>query len=759
MKKRLLVFLSTIVLLMAVLLVGCKIEVEQPKETQPGAVTATVTAAAGLIASPMLPNPSIFITPAPDVEAAVRTYIESWKNDDFETMYGMLTKVSRDAISTDDFKGRYKNMANEISLTGISYQILSSLVNPRSAQVAYRVTISGIIIGDIQRDTTMNLSLEDSGWHIQWDDALILPELAGGNKLWMDYLIPTRGNIYDSKGDMLVSQSKAVALGIDTAKVGVDYEYDLLDSAWYALDQKPEFSPSYLQPVLQNYRDYGWYLPLGEVRSNALYSGFVSFDGAVAVDFSGRYYEKNGISPHAIGYVSPIQAEEADEYRRKGYRIDQKVGRSGVEMWGEPYLSGKRGGTLYVMNSADKVTTKIAKADSEVAYSIYTTFKKDYQFKAQNTLNGFRGALVVLERDTGRILAMASSPEYDPNAFNPENYNSTSLLSKINKNEYTPLINRAASGQYPLGSVFKIITMAAALESGLYTPEVTYDCGFFFEELPGLKLNDWTWDHVQRGEDIGPSGILTLPEGLMRSCNPFFWHIGLDLYRQGHTKDIANMARGFGLGKATGVIGIPASEETSGQISDPESEIDAVNNAIGQGQTMVTPLQVAAFAAAVGNGGTLYRPQMIERVESPDGKIAYQFQSQPVGKLPIKLENLQVIQEAMKSVVNNKRGTAWNSFVGSVPVAGKTGTAQDPPRTPHAWFAGFTFAEKPDKPDIAAVVIVENQGEGSQYAAPIFRSLVDLYFKGGRNLYSWETSVGVLSTPTPVGAPIPDTTQ
>ena len=737
-----------LILGLGLVLTGCK-STQSKSQDSPTSPDNTVAG------SPTLPAPGVRVTPAPDVEIAVKAYMDAWQNEDYPTMYAMLTNISRDAINSEDFTARYKNLANEMSLTNVSYQILSTLVNPKNAQVAYKITLSGVLIGDVERTTRMVLSLENGAWRIQWDEAILLPELAGGNKLWMDYRVPVRGNIYDADGEVLVSYRDAVALGIDTSRVGGDYEYDILQAAWYVLDQRPDLAPSTLQPLLQNYRNYGYYLGLGEARTNAAYAGFVSFDGSIVTEFTGRYYEFTGVAPHSIGYISAIHPEETDEYRRRGYPIDQKVGRSGIELWGESYLAGKSGATLYVMNPEGKVTTKLASSEGQSSSAVYTTFKEKFQLGAQRTLNGFRGALVVLERDTGRILAIASSPSYDPNGFEPSNYNSSYLLSQINKDEYRPLVNRATVGQYPLGSVFKIITTAAALESGLYTEDTPYDCGYEFTELPGLTLYDWTWDHVQRGEDIPPSGLLTLPEGLMRSCNPFFWHMGLDLYREGHTKDIAEMARGFGLGKPTGVVGITETEEESGQIVDPASEVDAVNNAIGQGQTQVTPIQVAMFAAAVGNGGTLYRPQLVEKIVNENGEASYEFKPETIGKLPVKPENLKIIQDAMLEVTSNKRGTAWRSFIGTVPVAGKTGTAQDPPRTSHAWFAGYTMANNPKKPDIAAAVLVENQGEGAEYAAPIFRALVDLYFKGGRNPFYWESSIGVLATPTPEVPPAP----
>lgn len=738
-----------LILCVCLLITGCG---KSSNSNPQGDTSSTVEMAVG---TATLPAPGVRVTPAPDVENAVKAYMDAWQKEDYASMYGMLTNISKDAISLEDFTARYTNLANEMSLNKVSYQILSTLVNPKNAQVAYKIVLSGILVGDVERTTRMVLSLENGGWRIQWDEAILLPELAGGNKLWMDYRIPARGNIYDSDGEVLVSYRDAIALGIDTSKVGPDYEYGILEAAWYALDQRPDLAPSTLQPLLQNYRDYGYYLGLGEARPNVAYSGFVSYDGSVVTEFSGRYYEFTGVAPHAIGYISSIHPEETDEFRRKGYSIDQKVGRSGIELWGESSLAGKSGATLYVMNPEGKVTTKVASNEGETSSAVYTTFREKYQLGAQRTLNGFRGALVVLERDTGRILAMASSPSFDPNSFEPTNYNSNYLLSQMNANEYTPLVNRATMGQYPLGSVFKIITTAAALESGLYTKETPYDCGYDFTELPGLTLHDWTWEHVQRGDDTPPSGHLTLWEGLMRSCNPFFWHIGLDLFREGHTKDIAEMSRGFGLSKPTGVIGLDSTEEEGGQIVDPGSEVDAVNNAIGQGQTQVTPIQVAMFAAAVGNGGTLYRPQLIEKIVNENGEATYTFKPEEIGKLPVKPENLKIIQDAMLEVTQNKRGTAWRSFIGTVPVAGKTGTAQDPPRDPHAWFAGYTIANNPKKPDIAAAVLVENQGEGSEYAAPIFRALVDLYFKGGRNTFHWESSIGVLATPTPAVPPAP----
>jgi penicillin-binding protein 2 len=451
-----------------------------------------------------------------------------------------------------------------------------------------------------------------------------------------------------------------------------------------------------------------------------------------------------------VGYVSQIQAGEEEEYLRQGYRIDERVGQAGIEYYGEEYLSGKRGGALYLFNPQGELVTKLAESQAEPSQAVYTTLDKDFQLAAQKAMEGFRGAAVVLELDTGRVLAIVSSPGFDPNAFEPTNYNYYSLLSDISENPDLPLLNRATQGQYPLGSVFKLITMAAGLESGRFTPQSTYQCGYFFDELDGITLNDWTYDHYQEDGKTQPSGLLTLPEGLIRSCNPYFWHIGLTLFNEGLTTAVSDMAKGYGLGAETGIEYV---NEAGGNIPEPVSQVDATNLAIGQGDTLVTPLQVAVFTAALGNGGTLYRPQVVESILSPDGEEVSGFEPEVVGELPVSPGNLEVIQDAMRGVVasTDPYGTAWHRFTGlDIPVAGKTGTAQSGYGDPHAWFAGYTIAEREDKPDIAVVVVMENAGEGSDFAAPVFRRLVEMYFYDRpAKLYPWESGFYITRTPTP----------
>jgi penicillin-binding protein 2 len=255
---------------------------------------------------------------------------------------------------------------------------------------------------------------------------------------------------------------------------------------------------------------------------------------------------------------------------------------------------------------------------------------------------------------------------------------------------------------------------------------------------------------------------VTLLQGLERSCNPYFWHIGLDLYNRGLTTALPDMAKAFGLGQRTGIeIGdsagiVPDPEWKQENIGEAWAPGDSVQLAIGQASLNITPLQVARFVAAVGNGGTLYRPQLVMRIEPAVGEPSHIFEPEVQGTLPLSPETIASVQTAMTQVVRATNGTAYRRFLGlGINIAGKTGTATTVPGAePHAWFAGYTFEGREDLPDIAVVVIVENQGEGSDWAAPIFRRILESYFFGApRSLYPWEAQIGLPRTPTPTPEP------
>jgi penicillin-binding protein 2 len=299
--------------------------------------------------------------------------------------------------------------------------------------------------------------------------------------------------------------------------------------------------------------------------------------------------------------------------------------------------------------------------------------------------------------------------------------------------------------------------MGAALLSGLYTKDTMYTCTGTWNLLgPTAVKYDWT---VTFG--VKPHGTINLEQALSYSCDTYFYTIAYNLYKQ-NPDFMSQVARQFGLGEFTQVGQVA---EAQGLMPDAawkqanygEAWVpgDSVNMGIGQGYVLVTPLQIAQMVSAVRNGGTLYRPQLVAKIAPPGGASSFKFQPVVNGKLPVSAEQLALIQQGMDGAVNLPSGTAHAVFPNFVvPVAGKTGTAEDPAGgAPHAWFAGYTEGNRTDKPDIAIVVMIENVGEGSQFAAPIFKRIAEDYFLGRPyTLYPWESEFGTTATPGPTPA-------
>ncbi len=688
-----------------------------------------------------LPTPQAQITSVPEVDAAAQAFLDAWEAQDYSAMYGLLSEASRQAISQDDFSAYYTEMASSATMQSVSTELLSTTLNPQTAAAAIRAVYNTALFGSFERDISMPFVWENGAWKLNWDSGLIMPELAGGSRLSLEVLNNKRGSILDRNGSPIVEQATAWSLAIIPNQIEEGSEDQLLST----LSKLTGRTVESIQASYDDLRLTDWYVAAGEASDAEVQENWdtlVSLGGLQLSDYTTRYYYNGGIAAQAIGYVMAIPTDQVEEYKSKGYLGTESVGMAGLEKYAEEALAGKPAANLYVVDANDQVISKLNQADSRLAQNITTTIDKELQIQAQNALLGFKGAIVVMEVDTGRILAMASSPSLDTNLFDPNNTNSAALLNDLLDDGDQRLLNRVTQGTYPPGSVFKIIGMAAALESDLYTPDTTYYCGSYFEELEGEKFKDWTVD-----KGLEPSGTLSLSQGLVRSCNPWFYHIGLDLFRQKGATFLSDMARGFGLGSATGIEQVA---EDTGKIVDPATDGDAVQQGIGQGEMLVTPLQIVRFTAAIANGGTLYRPQIIERITNSGGVDMFTLAPESNGTLPVSAETLAAIQTAMRGVVSSKSGTAHEALGDfSIPVFGKTGTAENPMGDSHAWFTGYTDEDREDLPDIAVTVIVENGGEGSEVAAPIFRRVLETYYLGApKKLFSWEVKFNVTKTPT-----------
>ncbi|MCC7362308.1 MAG: hypothetical protein IT317_22700 [Anaerolineales bacterium] len=709
-----------------------------PTETPPPPLTATP-------APTDTPEPTP--TPLPSAGEVAQGYFSAWQAGDYAAMYAALSPTSQSALPSADFEQQYRHNLDIMTANTLTGTVTSVTEAGDTAQAQVHLTYATRFIGRLDTEVTVNLVRAGGLWTITYAPAMIWPELVNGQQLYMVPFPADRGTLYDRNGVPMVTTADAVAVGVVPGEISADN-----DDLAVGLGRLFKRSANDIA-ALWEFAPEDQYLPIGTTSAAELakISWLPNVSGIRLTPYTSRYYFGSGAAVHVTGYTRYLRAEELADYVSRGYYADQRIGETGIEAWGEAILSGHNGGQLTLLDAAGNPLRAIQIGNSTPAQDIYTTLDFDLQQAAEFALGGYTGAVVAIRLDTGEVLAMASSPTFDPNLFDPANLNSQFYNGG---NLSVGQINHAAQDAFPAGSVFKLVTFSAALTSELFTPESLYDCTGVWEELgPSLVLKDWKEDG---------HGELSLSQGLSASCNPWFWHVGKALY-EWNPNWLSETARAFGLGAPTGLAPLA---EIPGLIPDPAWKlanngeawevVDSLNLAIGQGSVQVSPLQMARLVAAIGNNGTLYQPQLVLKVAPAGGEPTFVMQPAAVGALPLSPEQLLALQTAMHNVTQEPVGTARNRFRNfRIPIYGKTGTAETALPEPHAWFVGYTFAQREGVPDIALAVWVSNIGQGSDIAAPIFRRVVESYFDLPLTRYPWEESVGVVKTPepTPTGGP------
>jgi penicillin-binding protein 2 len=497
----------------------------------------------------------------------------------------------------------------------------------------------------------------------------------------------------------------------------------------------------------------------------ALMEAASDLPGVIVGESAVREYPAGPSLAHVLGFTGSIPESEVGRYRDEGYQIYDTVGRSGLEATYEAQLRGRKGHDQVVVDAMGQ-TLGVAESlePPEPGHSLVLTIDLELQQAAEAALRrrlealGARsGAVVALDPRNGAVQALVTWPSYDDNLFatgaKPEVYEQ--LISDPN----LPLVNRAISGQYPPGSTFKIITASAALQEGIVGPKSRISCPgvitLFNQYDRSIPYPFFCWQ--RRGH-----GALAISDALAQSCDVFFYEVSGGYHENGANQDglgserLAAYARAFGLGQPTGIelLGeedgrVPTAKwlaETTGEFWGTG---ETYNTGIGQGKTLVTPLQMASATAIIANGGTLFRPHLVERVVAADGTVV----AQPggvIGQLPVAAEWLAQVRAGLRGAV--RHGTAqasWSQLPTAVAVAGKTGTAEfcdtvrfedgtldcrrdrDGHYLTHAWFVAFAPA---DAPEIALAVLVDGSGldhiiEGSREAAPVAGDVLRAYFK------------------------------
>jgi len=484
-----------------------------------------------------------------------------------------------------------------------------------------------------------------------------------------------------------------------------------------------------------------------------------------------RDYPSGALTSHIIGYMGHIPENALENYEAKGYKQTAQVGLAGLEVTFEQELHGQDGRqTIEVDVNGRRIRTVGNPEPAKPGHNLVLTLDIGLQQAATEALQealdnskGFtkatQGAAIALNPRNGAVLAMVSLPSYDNNLF--AKGITTGAWNALTSDPDRPLFDRAIGGQYPPGSIFKIIVAAAGLQDGVISTRTLLGDGFdgANDGVIWLPNHFFPWDRSQDRPFYcwihkykHGHGKISIREALAESCDIYFYQLGGG-YQNYHGLGVDAedyYARQFGLGEVTG-IELPG--ESRGLVPTPkwkrinyaESWLtgDTYNMSIGQGFVLATPLQMANATAAVANRGYLYQPQLVDHVTDAEGKTIRSFEPKLIREVPVDAGNLDTVREGMFGAVNWPQGTALGARLPGITVAGKTGTAEfyrddnhdnKPDRDnkgnlpTHAWFTAF--APYID-PEIVVTVFVANGGEGSSVAVPVARRIMQAYFQAG----------------------------
>lgn len=431
-----------------------------------------------------------------------------------------------------------------------------------------------------------------------------------------------------------------------------------------------------------------------------------------------RVYPTSTFAAHLLGYVREVSEEQMKQGR---YRRGDMIGQSGLERLLDDYLRGTDGGERIEVDALGRPVRIVKREEPNPGAQVITTVDRRIQEAAERALAGRAGAVVAMDPRNGDILAMTSSPAFALDQFTGSLDREEWL--RMVRDPLTPLMNRALQSQYAPGSVFKVVVAAAGLQEGSLTPADHTNCTGEFH-VGGWTFKDWK---------EGGHGHVDLRSALIHSCNVFFYQAGLKVGADA----IVRYARAFGLGAVPGTdLGvekpgfIPITSVSRRRQRRGWQAGDTVNISIGQGPVLVTPMQVARMMGAIANGGILWKPRLVERVERADGTLAYSSASKMTGQVNLSPVVLAFLRSALVGVVN-EGGTGAAARLPGVSIAGKTGTAQSVAKSDaakgqdHAWFASFAPA---NDPQVVVVVLVERGGKGGQVAAPIAKQIYQAIF-------------------------------
>ncbi len=462
--------------------------------------------------------------------------------------------------------------------------------------------------------------------------------------------------------------------------------------------------------------------------------------GVHVVAGSHRYYPFGKSAAHLIGYMNEITAEELKKRIGQGFRPGNYIGRKGIERQYEQLLRGKAGKERVVVNAqgirrshaeAKALLGEAMRIEPEPGKNIILTIDMKLTRIIEQALAPYdSGAVVAADPRNGEILAMVSKPSFDPNVWTGRL--TPRVKKEIDENPFKPMIDKTIWSYFP-GSTYKVVTALAALQEGIVTPETEIECRGYYAF--GRRLFR-CWNRAGHGK-------VNLKRAIAESCDVYFYRVGEQLGME----KLARYARELGFGSRTGLFAnespglVPTRQWHEEHSREGFQHGFTLSTAVGQGDTRATPLQLTMAYAAIANGGNLFYPQVVKRIETPAGDPLIEYPARIRHRLPFSKDHLALLVDALAAAVESNGGTAHHVQIPDVPMAGKTGTAQvrglnrrsrgeanGIPREhkDHAWFTAFS---PPVNPIIVVTVFLEHGGSGGKHAAPVGAEIIERYYR------------------------------
>lgn len=639
-------------------------------------------------------------------EETFNTFKEKWIDNDFSGMYSMLTENSKKYIDEETFVNRYTNIYSAINLKDLEIAISGDIIKNEDFYTVPFSLKGNTIAGELNiSDYKVNIYKVDKEYFINWDESLLFPNIIEGDKVYVRTFSHTRGKILDRNDNILAEDGTISVVGIHPSK----FDSENRDAKITELANTLDISEDTIINKLNANSNPEYFVPIVDILSSDEKLATLvnrNDEGIIINQKTSRVYNGGEAFGRLIGYVGPITAEELESKSDKGYTQTSLIGKAGIEQVYEDTLRGEDGAEIYLSRNNEEIS--ILKKEVVNGTDIKLTIDSTLQTNSYAQLNGEKGAVTAVDPKTGEVLALVSAPSYDSNMFTT--YVTKTKAAEREANNYTDEINRF-SKTYAPGSTMKLITASIGLNTGI----LNADEPITIDNKSWQKDSSWGNYFITRVNNI--TTPITLREAAKYSDNIYFAQLALKI----GSENLINGIKGFGIGEEL-TFEYPITNSSISNNGNLDSEILLADTGYGQGELMVTPLNMALAYSALANDGNIMNPRL---VLTSDSSATIWKES------AIKSEYLPTLIEDFSAMVNDADGSAHLAQIDGFNIAAKTGTAEikasqdDTTGTENGWFVAVdTTSSK-----LAIAMIVEDVKDrgGSSIPIPKVKAIMEEY--------------------------------